>query len=71
MRADHLSRPLEQVSQRAVGRGEPIWSALVVGSKDWRPLKGFYALARQLRPEYADLADSLCPEHLSLAIIIR
>lgn len=54
-----LSRPLERVSLRATERGEPIWSALVVGQGSGRPHDGFYDLARRLRPEYADLDDQV------------
>src|SRR6266851_3595846 len=56
-RANFLAHPLGQVSRRAVGRGEPMWSALVVSRMTGRPSEGFYRLARDLRPEYANLSD--------------
>lgn len=59
MQPNHLGQPLEQVSKRAAARGEPIWSALVVGRETRRPHEGFYGLARRMRPEYADLEDEV------------
>src|SRR5262245_34047421 len=56
-RADFLSLMLERVSQRALEKGEPLWSALVVSSENRRPLSGFYDLARRVRPEYRELSD--------------
>jgi hypothetical protein len=56
-RANFLANPLGQVSRRAVSRGEPMWSALVVSRMTGRPSEGFYRLARELRPEYANLSD--------------
>lgn len=55
--AHFLGPQLEKASRRAAGRGEPIWSALVVGKESRRPHEGFYVLARQMRHEYADLED--------------
>ena len=54
-----LSGHLARVSQRAAERGEPIWSALVVGQGTRRPHDGFYDLARRMRPEYAELDDQV------------
>jgi hypothetical protein len=54
-----LGPHLEQVSLRAGERGEPIWSALVVGQDSGRPHDGFYVLARRMRPEYSDLDDQI------------
>lgn len=59
LQANFLSQPLAQVSDRAAERGEPIWSALVVGKNTHKPHEGFYALARRLRPEYANLDDEV------------
>ncbi|MEU4712087.1 hypothetical protein AB0F73_00225 [Micromonospora purpureochromogenes] len=59
LQANFLSRPLAEVSERAANRGEPIWSALVVGKDTGRPHEGFYALGRRLRPEYANLDDEV------------
>ena len=56
-RPDFLSQPLDQVSRRAAEIGEPMWSALVVSKDTGRPKAGFYAMARKIRPEYADLDD--------------
>jgi hypothetical protein len=50
-RADFLSQPLGGVSQRAVEKGEPMWSDLVVSTETQRPLSGFYGMARRLRSE--------------------
>lgn len=59
-RPDFLSHPLEQVSRRAVERGEPMWSVLVVSAETEVPGPGFYALARRLRAEYRELpADQI------------
>lgn len=54
-----LGNLLDQVSQRATQKDEPIWSALVVAKDDHRPHKGFYDLARKLRPEYANLDNDV------------
>lgn len=59
LQANFLSQPLAQVSERAAERNEPIWSALVVGKETGRPHEGFYALARRLRSEYANLDDEV------------
>lgn len=59
MQPNHLGHPLEQVSKRSVDKGEPLWSALVVGKDTGRPHEGFYGLARRMRDEYADLADEV------------
>jgi hypothetical protein len=57
-RADFMSEQLDTLSQRAHAKGEPLWSALVVSTRNGgRPKSGFFGLARRLRPEYADLAD--------------
>lgn len=57
-RPDVLGHPLEHVSRRAVDRGEPMWSALVVSAETGMPGPGFYGLARRLRTEYRELADA-------------
>ncbi|MEU4645169.1 hypothetical protein [Micromonospora sp. NPDC023814] len=59
LQANFLSQPLAQVSERAAERGDPIWSALVVGKDTRRPHEGFYTLARRLRSEYATLDDEV------------
>ncbi|WP_344128325.1 hypothetical protein [Luedemannella flava] len=56
-RPDFLGQPLDKVSRRAVDKGEPLWSSLVVSRSTGRPSSGFYDLARQLRSEYASLTD--------------
>lgn len=57
-RPDFLGHPLERVSRRAVERGEPMWSALVVSTETGVPSPGFHGLARRLRPEYRALSDA-------------
>ena len=59
MQPRHLTHLLASVSEDAVSRSEPMWSALCVSTltEPKRPLEGFYGLARKLRPEYADLGD--------------
>ena len=54
---NYLGQFLEQVSDRAADRNEPLWSALVVSKGSGRPSSGFYILARRLREEYAHLGD--------------
>jgi hypothetical protein len=58
-RADFLSQVLDQVSNRAVQNGEPMWSALVVSKETQRPRSGFYEMARRLRAEYSNLDDEV------------
>ncbi|HEV7651905.1 MAG TPA: hypothetical protein VGP26_27430 [Actinophytocola sp.] len=57
-RPDVLGHPLEHVSRRAVERGEPMWSALVVSAETGTPGPGFFAFARRLRAEYRELPDA-------------
>jgi len=57
-RPDVLGHPLERVSRRAVERGEPMWSVLVVSAETGTPGPGFFGLARRLRAEYRDLSDA-------------
>jgi hypothetical protein len=57
MRPDHLSRQLRRVCDQSVEAGGPMWSALCVSARTGKPLKNFYPLARELRPEYAELTD--------------
>ncbi|MEU4251160.1 hypothetical protein AB0F15_27500 [Amycolatopsis sp. NPDC026612] len=54
---NHLGGFLEQVSERAADRDEPLWSALVVSKGSGLPSSGFYVLARRLRDEYARFED--------------
>jgi len=62
-RPDFLGRPLAHLSHRAVERGEPMWSALVVATDTGVPGPGFYAIARRLRPEHRWLTDIELWEH--------
>ncbi|MER6590369.1 hypothetical protein ABT214_00570 [Micromonospora purpureochromogenes] len=55
----YLGPHLDKVSERAADRGEPIWSALVVGKETRRPHEGFYDLARRMRPEYVGLDNEV------------
>lgn len=57
-RPDNLGHPLERVSRRAVERGEPMWSALVVSAETGTPGPAFYGQARRLRAEYRELPDA-------------
>jgi hypothetical protein len=57
-RPDVLGHPLERASRRAVERGEPMWSVLVVSAETGTPGPGFYGLARRLRAEYRELPDA-------------
>src|ERR1700754_1110087 len=57
-RPDFLGHPLEHVSRRAVERGEPMWSVLVVSAEAGVAGAGCYRLARRLRAEYAELDNA-------------
>jgi hypothetical protein len=54
---NHLGQFLDQVSRRAIERGEPMWSALVVSSETGQPSSGFYVLVKKLRAEYSVLSE--------------
>ena len=53
----HMSWHLMRVSRKSVEDGGPMWTVLCVSVRTDRPQDQFYDLARELRPEYADLDD--------------
>lgn len=57
-RPDFIGKQLYQVSERAMERGEPMWTVLVVAKASRLPNEGFFEMARRLRPEYAGLEDA-------------
>jgi hypothetical protein len=54
---NHMGWHLGQVSRKSVEAGGPLWTALCVSRDASRPQAQFYGLARELRPEYANLGD--------------
>jgi hypothetical protein len=57
MQANHMTHLLAEVSETSVAAGGPMWTALCVSAHTDRPHGQFHQLARNLRPEYAELTD--------------
>jgi hypothetical protein len=57
MQANHMTHLLAEVCRASVAEGGPMWTALCVSAHTERPQHQFHILARELRPEYAELSD--------------
>jgi hypothetical protein len=52
-----MTHLLAEVCRRSVAEGGPMWTALCVSIRTKRPQDQFHQLARELRPEYAEVDD--------------
>ena len=57
IQTNHMTRLLAEVCTKSVAEGGPMWTVLCVSARTQRPQAQFYQLARELRPQYAEMDD--------------